>query len=196
MSLGDVRQEIHAQDLACHVGQQLLLTLDASQVRAVAPEAGSGACSRERESLLTIEDLGARLEVEVRLGGLHVLGDAHGHATDGVDHVLEACEVDEGEVAVEVHAREFADGLHDARGALAAISVAAAAGECLVELAGPSGLGGSVVELTVRDLHAGVAGDGDHVDAGAVGADVHDHGGIASHAADVVGRDLAVVTLA
>ena len=102
-----------------------------------------------------------------------VLGHAHRHAADGVDHVAEAVEVDDDEVVDEdvgvgLELRHRAD-----RAALGVGGVPHHVGR---------GRGLAVVAL--GPVHDRVARDGDGVRPAAVRGDVHEDGGVGAAATD------------
>ena len=140
-----------------------------------------------------VKVVAAPLQDQARvLGVVDVLVDVEGDPAQGVDHGGQPGEVhDDGLVDVDV-----GQGLHGldraghARGdGLLVAAGARPVGEGGVELALRLLDGGAVGGGAAGDVDNGVAGDGYDVDPGAVGGDVHDHGGVGA------GDDHVVVAL-
>ena len=110
------QQQALVLDLADHRRQERLLAVDAGQVRAVA-EAVAGPHVRQR--LLPVDRSACRPRGPGGTWVGHGVRDADLDAVEGVDHVLEAAEVDD-DVVVDADVGQLLDGLHRAgRAALA-----------------------------------------------------------------------------
>jgi hypothetical protein len=107
VELGRVEQQALVGRRADDRGEEVLLTADAADVGAVAdavPHPG------EREGLVAGEQVRAGGELEVALLVIDRGGQADVHAAEGVDHGLEAEEVDH-DVVVDEHAGQLLDRL-------------------------------------------------------------------------------------
>ena len=130
--------------------------------------------------------------IDVELGGVVVdaLGDVKPDAAQGVDHVNEASEINDHE-GVDGHAGELFDGRTHARDAgsdiLRVVAAVRAVDHRVVEhVVGGRFAGGPVAVLTRRDVHEGVAGDGDDLHARSVRADVNHHRRVVAQAGNVI----------
>ena len=130
--------------------------------------------------------------VDVELGRVIVdaLGDVEPDAAQGVDHVNKARKINDHE-GVDRHAGELFDGRTHARDAGADvfrfIATVRAVDHRVVEHVVRGRLaGGAIAVLTRRDVHEGVAGDGNNLHTGAVRADVNHHRRVVAQAGNIV----------
>ena len=123
---------------------------------------------------LSVQLLAALVELHAGVVGIiDRLVHLYVHSSQGVDHLGQSVEVDDDEV-VDADVRHLLHGLKGAGGSgcdgLLVIAGAGSVGEGGVELAVLLSAGGLAVKaLALRDVHQRVAGDGDGVDALAVG---------------------------
>ncbi len=104
-------QRAAGQHLGDQGADERLLALDPADVAAVADAV---AHPHVGERLLAVEGAGAGRDGDAVLGGVDVLGHADLDAVDGVDHVLEAAEVDD-DVVVDPDPGDLLELLHGAR---------------------------------------------------------------------------------